>query len=252
MARGVRPRRGPAAWHPGALLQLHLGGQCISSRALPIGFTRRGQLPRLSAPLHALAQLQPGQPASRALNKRNQPRHLLLVPRQVQVWKWWKDAAQEARQARFAAQAADRRMALERPGSAQAAAVQLQLGSERAPCAAGACEGAEQEAWKAELQVGSGRRQLQYLGRSVNAALLQQVRLVPAVAACTAPSAFRWRNWRGARLPPGWPAGGDGRWLRCHPLGSMVPQPGLLCLGRLEELLCRCAAGLLRSSLLLL
>lgn len=72
------------------------------------------------------------------------------------MWKWWKDAAQEARQARFAAQAADRRMALERPGSAQAAAVQLQLGSERAPCAAGACEGAEQEAWKAELQVGLG------------------------------------------------------------------------------------------------
>lgn len=69
------------------------------------------------------------------------------------MWKWWKDAAQEARQAHFAGQAAKRRVALERPGSVQAAAPQLQLGSEPAPCAAGACEGAEQEAWKAELQV---------------------------------------------------------------------------------------------------
>lgn len=74
---------------------------------------------------------------------------------QVQVWKWWKDAAQEARQARFAATAFERRMALERPGSAQVAAAQLHLGSEPAPCAAGDCYGAdpEQEAWKAELQV---------------------------------------------------------------------------------------------------
>ncbi len=70
------------------------------------------------------------------------------------MWKWWKDAAQEARQARFAALSAERRMALERPGSAQAADVQLRLGSEPAPCAQGACMDAEQEAWKAELQVG--------------------------------------------------------------------------------------------------
>lgn len=72
------------------------------------------------------------------------------------MWKWWKDAAQEARQARFMASTPERRMALERPGSAAAAAVQLQLGSDLAPCASGACLGAEQEAWKAELQVGAG------------------------------------------------------------------------------------------------
>lgn len=74
----------------------------------------------------------------------------------VQVWKWWKDAAQEARQARFVASTPERRMALERPGSAAAAAVQLQLGSDLAPCASGACLGAEQEAWKAELQAVTG------------------------------------------------------------------------------------------------
>ncbi|KAI7841169.1 hypothetical protein COHA_005135 [Chlorella ohadii] len=74
----------------------------------------------------------------------------------VQVWKWWKDEAQEARQARFAALSAERRMALERPGSAQAADVQLRLGSEPAPCAQGACMDAEQEAWKAELQAVTG------------------------------------------------------------------------------------------------